>query len=121
MKAVEGALGGVGDAPRLTAVEEDGDDHDLVEHARHPGLDLLFGNDYGDPPPNLTCTILEGLHGAEGPLAVGSKLTLPRRRYLLRQPLPPSLDRELPRASGTDSSAGAASRRPGSAARRSGT
>ena len=54
MEAVEGAPGGVGETPRLAAVEEDDGNHDLVEHVRHLGQDLLLGDDYEDPPPNLT-------------------------------------------------------------------
>ena len=57
VKAVEGAPGGVGDTPRLAAVEEDGGDHGLVEHAHHLGRDLLLDDIFGDPPPNLTCAL----------------------------------------------------------------
>ena len=102
MEAIKGAPDGVGEAPRLAAVEKDDGDDGLVEHARDLGLDLLLRDDLGDPPPNLTCAlevtpdgwrvaivppdfppkILEDIDRAEGVLLVRGELAFNRRRHL---------------------------------------
>ena len=68
----------------------------MVEHARYPWLDLLRRDDFGDPPPNLTCAlevtpdgwrvavvpcdvpaeVFEDVHRVEGVFLVGGELAL---------------------------------------------
>ena len=54
MEAVEGAPGGVGETPRLTAVEEDDGNDSLIEHPDDLRRDLILCDDSRGPPPHLT-------------------------------------------------------------------
>ena len=122
MKAIKGASCGVGEAPRLAAVEEDGGDNGLVEHTRNFGLDLLLRADLGNLPPDLTCALEVT---PDGWLVTVVPRDVPSKILVQPPPTPPPPAAAVaagPRASGTWPSARAARyRRPRSAARRGGT